>query len=102
MTKRPSLVAGLSLGTAPAAPETSTDAEANTHVEQAETIKATGRKSRPDIVHTSVYLPKAVHQKLREIAFHTDRKVHDIIMDGIDEALKRHGHPTTGALKEKR
>jgi hypothetical protein len=102
MTKRPSLVAGLSLGTAPAAQETSIDAETIAHMEQAETPKAAGRKGRPDIVHTSVYLPKAVHQKLREIAFHTDRKVHDIIMDGIDEALKRHGHPTTGALKEKR
>jgi DNA mismatch repair ATPase MutL len=47
-------------------------------------------------------LPKAVHQKLREIAFHTDRKIHDVIMDGIDEALKRHGRPTTNALKGRR
>jgi DNA mismatch repair ATPase MutL len=50
-------------------------------------------------VHTSVYLPKSVHRKLKEIAFHTDRKIHDIIMEGIDETLKRHGHPTSAELK---
>jgi DNA mismatch repair ATPase MutL len=46
-----------------------------------------------------VYLPKPAHRKLKEIAFHTDKKVHDLIMEGIDEVLKRHGHPTSGELK---
>jgi hypothetical protein len=91
--QRPSLVAGLQLSQAP------TPEPANLAPEPAGQAKSAGRKAQPDIVHTSVYLPKAVHRKLKEIAFHTDRKIHDIIMEGIDEILKRHGHPTSAELK---
>ena len=31
--------------------------------------KATGRWSRPDIKHTSVYLPEAAYEALRQVAF---------------------------------
>ena len=41
-----------------------------------------------------------MYQKLREIAFTQDRKVHDIIMEGIDAALQKYGHPAIAALKE--
>jgi hypothetical protein len=92
MSKRPSLVAGLQIQTPAAEP-------VNPAPEATAQAKPAGRKAQPDIVHTSVYLPKAVHRKLKEIAFHTDRKVHDIIMDGIDEVLKKHGHPTSSELK---
>jgi hypothetical protein len=36
---------------------------------------------------------------LREIAFARDVKVHDVIMEGIDAALLKHGHPSVEALK---
>ena len=62
--------------------------------------KPAGRRARPDVVHTSVYLPKEVHRRLREIAFTRDVKVHDVIMEGIDAALQKHGHPSTAALKD--
>lgn len=93
MSKRPSLVAGLQINQAPA-PE-----PANVAPEPAAPAKSTGRKAQPDIVHTSVYLPKPAHRKLKEIAFHMDKKVHDLIMEGIDEVLKKHGHPTSAELK---
>jgi hypothetical protein len=93
MSKRPSLVAGLQINQAPA-PELVTPAP-----ELAAPAKPAGRKAQPDIVHTSVYLPKPAHRKLKEIAFHTDKKVHDLIMEGIDEVLKKHGHPTSAELK---
>lgn len=57
------------------------------------------RRERPDIVHTSVYLPKAVYQHLREIAFTRDVKIHDVIMEGISAALQKHGKPDTETLK---
>ena len=95
MTKRPSLVAGLHLNQT-AAPEPAPPAPAP---EPVAATKSAGRKATPDIVHTSVYLPKPAHRKLKEIAFHTDKKVHDLIMEGIDEVLKRHGHPTSGEMK---
>lgn len=83
MSKRPSIIADLKLDE-PAAPATPA-AEAPAPAKPA-------RKPRPDIVHTSIYLPKAVHRKLREVAFTTDRKVHDVILEGIDAALRKYGH----------
>ena len=97
MSKRPSLISGLNLPTA-ADPvsETAPQPSAETPVPQAEVPKrvpASGRRPRPDVVHTSVYLPREVHRRLREIAFTRDVKVHDVIMEGIDAALQKHGHP---------
>ena len=89
MSKRPSLIGGLSLpGAQAAAPEPAAEP------------KPAGRKPRPDIVHTSVYLPEPVHRKLREIAFTTDQKIHDIIMEGIDAALRKYGHPGVAELRK--
>lgn len=63
--------------------------------------KASGRRARPEVVHTSVYLPREVHRRLREIAFTRDVKVHDVIMEGIDAALQKHGHPSAASLRFK-
>ena len=51
-----------------------------------------GRRPRPDIVQSSVYLPEAVYEALREIAFHERCKIHDLIMEGIVAALKKRGY----------
>jgi hypothetical protein len=61
-----------------------------------------GRRPRPDIVHSSLYLPEAVHEALREAAFHERCKIHDIIMQGIDAALKKRGYPSINNLKARR
>ncbi|TXN01282.1 hypothetical protein FV222_10865 [Methylobacterium sp. WL103] len=100
MSKRPSLIGGLSLpGAVPSAPAADKTADAPSAKAEG---TSTGRKARPDVVHTSVYLPKEVHRRLREIAFTRDVKVHDVIMEGIDAALQRHGHPSVNALKPER
>lgn len=88
--KRPSIIGGLTL-VEPVAEKTASPVPA---------APPTARKARPDIVHTSVYLPAGVHRKLREIAFQTDRKVHDVIMEGIDAALRTYGHPSVAELKD--
>jgi hypothetical protein len=49
-------------------------------------------------VHTSIYVPRPVSQKLCEIAFTQECKVHDITMEGIDAALQKYGHPKVVAL----
>src|SRR5215207_10009836 len=59
---------------------------------------ASARRVRPDIVHSSIYVPKPAYRKLREIALVRECKVHDLILDGIDAVLREHGHPTTGEL----
>lgn len=91
MTKRPSLLSGLNLpkNEAAAAPAESAAQPAVT------------RKPRPDIVHTSIYLPKPVHRKLREIAFTTDRRVHDLLLEGVDHVLRSHGHAGIDDFKKR-
>ena len=50
-----------------------------------------GRQARPGIVHSSVYMPEAVHEALRVAAFKDRRKIHDIVLEGIELALRKHG-----------
>ena len=102
MSKRPSLIGGLTLpGSESREPDAPTDAAAASPSPSAPAPKAAGRRARPDVVHTSVYLPREVHRRLREIAFTRDVKVHDVIMEGIDAALQKHGHPPVSSLKPK-
>jgi hypothetical protein len=51
--------------------------------------KPGGRPPRRGIVHTSVYLPDAVYEALREAAFNERRKIHDIVLEGIALALRK-------------
>jgi hypothetical protein len=50
-----------------------------------------GRQGRPGIVHTSLYLPEALYEGLREAAFKDRRKIHDIVLEGIEMALRKRG-----------
>lgn len=98
MSKRPSLIGGLTL----LGPEAALATEPAPSAAAPEpTSKSAGRRARPEVVHTSVYLPREVHRRLREIAFTRDVKVHDVIMEGIDAALQKHGHPPASSLKDK-
>ena len=58
-----------------------------------------GRRPSPSVVHSSLYLPEGVHDALREAAFHERCKIHDIIMQGIDAALRKRGYPPVEDLK---
>jgi len=81
-----------SLSLEPESPPVAPDAEVST--------PKPARAKREGIVHTSIYVPRPVYQKLREIAFTQERKVHDVIMEGIDAALQKYGHPAIAFLKE--
>jgi len=54
--------------------------------------KPIGRRPRPDIVHTSVYLPEATYEALRQIAFDERCRIHDLMIEGIGLALKKRGY----------
>jgi hypothetical protein len=51
--------------------------------------KPQGRKGRSGIVHTSVYLPEGIYEGLREAAFRERCKIHDIVLEGIELALRK-------------
>ncbi len=53
----------------------------------------------PAIVHSSIYLPGAVYEAVREIAFDERLKIHDLVLEGIDAALRRRGYPSVESLK---
>jgi hypothetical protein len=40
-------------------------------------------------VHTSVYLPQDLYERLREAAFKERVKIHDIVLEGIESALRK-------------
>jgi hypothetical protein len=53
--------------------------------------KPASRQPRPGIIHTSLYLPEAVYDGLREAAFRERCKIHDIVLEGIELALRKRG-----------
>jgi hypothetical protein len=46
------------------------------------------KKRRPGIVHSSIHLPEALYEALREVAFRERWKIHDIVLEGIEMALR--------------
>jgi hypothetical protein len=66
-------------------------------------IGATGAARTPtersSIVHSSLYLPEPVYESLRKIAFDERIKIHDLVLEGIDAALRRRGYPSVESLK---
>jgi len=54
-------------------------------------MKPVGRKPRPGIIHTSLYLPEALYEGLRRAAFEERRKIHDIVLEGIGMPLRKRG-----------
>ena len=54
---------------------------------------------RSSIVHSSLYLPEPVYEALRKIAFDERAKIHDVVLEGIDLALRRRGYPPVESLK---
>ena len=63
--------------------------------------KPASRQPRPGIIHTSIYLPVAAHEALREAAFKERLRIHDIIMQGVEMALRKRGYPPTTEMKAK-
>lgn len=56
----------------------------------------------PQMFRTSVYFSRAVHDKLREIAFEERKSVTDLINEGLDHVLAARNYATTGELKKKK
>jgi hypothetical protein len=54
---------------------------------------------RPSILHTSLYLPEPVYEALRKIAFEERLKIHDVVLEGIDLALRRRRYTSIDSLK---
>ena len=65
--------------------------------------EADAKPRGPDLAgtfRTSVYFSRAVHDKLRLIAFEERKTVTDLINEGLDEVLRARGYPTTAELRK--
>jgi hypothetical protein len=65
------------------------------------TAKSAGRWTRPGIKHTSVYLPEAAYEALRQVAFDERCKIHDLLIEGVELALRKRGYSTLADMKAK-
>jgi hypothetical protein len=54
-------------------------------------------KRRPRVKQHTAYLPLAVHDQLRKLAFEENRKMHDYLLEGLDRVFADRGLP---ALKD--
>jgi hypothetical protein len=50
---------------------------------------------------TSVHLPEAAYEALRQVAFDERLKIHDLLMEGVELALKKRGYPALAEMKAK-
>jgi len=46
-------------------------------------------------------VPEAAYEALRQVAFDERRKIHDLLMEGVELALKKRGYPTIAEMKDK-
>ena len=63
-------------------------------------VKPAPTKAGNEMFRTGLYLTRAVHDVLREIAFTERKKVHELFVEGIDHVLKSRRHPTTREIND--
>lgn len=57
--------------------------------------------TRETTVQQTVYLPPAVHEQLRELAFSERVKMHALLMEGLDSVFRSRGLKTINDLTTK-
>ena len=53
---------------------------------------------RPKTIQQTAYLPEAVHEQLRRLAFEERAKMHDYLMEGLDLVFQKRGLPSLQEL----
>jgi hypothetical protein len=60
--------------------------------------KATTRQRATSVY---LYLPEAAYEALRRVAFDERCKIHDLLMEGVELALKKRGYSPIAEMKAK-
>lgn len=93
MSKRRSIIGDLSLKIEE--PTAATDAPKVINIRPAKPAPMA------DLVRSSIYLSREAHDRLREIAFAERKKVHDLIVEGVDTVIAKRGHKETARRRPK-
>ena len=57
---------------------------------------------RPGVKQQTAYLPEAIYEQLRRLAFEERRKMHDYLMEGLDLVFEKRGLPAIAELLKER
>jgi ribosomal protein L1 len=68
--------------------------------QQGEMQKQRLSDNKPRMIKQTLYLPEAVHEQLRVLAFHERVKQHDLLMAGLDMMFKSRGAKSISELME--
>jgi hypothetical protein len=72
-----------------------TDTYATLTKDETEAVKGSKKeeptRKRPGIKQHTAYLPEAVHEQLRRLAFEENRKIHDYLLEGLDRVFANRG-----------
>jgi len=60
-----------------------------------------GSGRRPGIKQQTAYLPEAVYEQLRKLAFDERRRIHSYVMEGLDRVFRDRGLPSVEELTGK-
>jgi hypothetical protein len=58
-----------------------------------------GGSKRHSVKQHTAYLPLAVHEQLRRLAFEENRKMHDYLMEGLDRVFADRGLPAVKDIR---
>lgn len=61
-------------------------------------VASSAAKPGTEMFRTSLYISRAVHDVLREIAFHERKKVQELVMEGLDHVLQKRRHPSSAEI----
>ena len=64
-----------------------------TAVDSAPRASGGAMPKRPNFKQHTAYLPLAVHEQIRKLAFEEDRKMHDYLVEGLDRVFADRGLP---------
>jgi len=73
---------------------------ADNKARSAPTPKPTSK--RPEVKQQTVYLPLAVYEQLRSLAFEERRKMHDYLLEGLDRVFTDRGLPPRQTLLDRK
>lgn len=76
----------------------STNAAESVVTANTDSKKQKSQPKRPGIKQQTAYLPEAVHEQLRLLAFEERRKMHSYIMEGLDLVFRTRGLPSIAEL----
>lgn len=92
MTKKPVLLEAALAGHMPAASEVSVAGNV---------VSMSPTSTKPATEKATVYLPRAAMKRIKQMALDQDKRINDLLQEGIDLMLSRYGQPSLKEFKSK-